>query len=137
MVVWAHWMLSAISVKKDCIEMITIYLKNLLFFSHHGIHEEETIVGNDFEINVSVSFDETEKILSLDQTINYVEVYNVIKEHMKKPSRLLETVAMQIAEEVYNNNSRIKTINISINKLNPPINNFTGSVGVTFHKEFS
>lgn len=116
--------------------MITIHLNKLLFFSHHGVHEEETIVGTEFEMNVAISFNETEKIVSLDQTINYVVVYNIIKEHMKKPSRLLETVAMQVADDIYKIDNRIKTINISISKLNPPINNFTGNVGITYNKEF-
>jgi dihydroneopterin aldolase len=116
--------------------MITIHLNNLLFFSHHGVHEEETIVGAEFKMNVAVSFKETEKIISLDQTINYVVVYNIIKDHMKKPSRLLETLAMQVAEDIHGIDKRIKTINISISKLNPPINNFTGNVGITYNKEF-
>ena len=116
--------------------MITIHLNNLLFFSHHGVHEEETILGAEFEMSVAISFDETDKIISLDQTINYVLVYNIIKEHMKTPSRLLETVAMQVAEDIYKVDMRIRIINISISKLNPPINNFTGSVGVTYNKEF-
>lgn len=116
--------------------MITIHLNNLVFFSHHGVHEEETIVGTEFKLNVAISFNETGKIVSLDQTINYVVVYNIIKEHMKKPSRLLETVAMQVADDIYKIDKRIKTININISKLNPPINNFTGNVGVTYNKEF-
>lgn len=137
MVVWPLWMQSAILVKKDSIDMITIHLNNLLFFSHHGIHDEETIVGTDFEMNVSVSFTESEKILSLSQTVNYISVYDIIKEQMKTPSRLLETVAMQMAENIYKIDNRIKIINITISKLNPPINNFTGNVGVTYTKEFS
>lgn len=117
--------------------MVTINLNNLRFFSHHGIHDDETIVGTEFEMNVSVTFPETGKIISLDQTINYVVIYTIIKEHMKNPSRLMETVAMQVAEDIYKIDNRITTINISISKLNPPINNFTGSVGVNYTKEFS
>ena len=116
--------------------MITINLNKMLFFSHHGIHDEETIIGTDFEMDVSVSFQEEGKIHSLDDTINYVAIYNIIKVHMKKPSKLLESVAMKVAEDIRNLDNRIKTINISISKLNPPINNFTGKVCVTYNKEF-
>jgi dihydroneopterin aldolase len=134
---WPRSMQSVISVKKDSIDMITIHLNKLTFFSHHGVHNEETIVGTGFEINVAISFEETQKIVSLDQTINYVTVYHIIKDHMKKPSLLLETVAMQVAEDIHKIDRRIRTINISISKLNPPINNFTGNVGVTYIKEFA
>lgn len=117
--------------------MITIHLNKLRFFSHHGVHEEETIVGTDFEMDVSVSFTESGKINSLEETINYVAIYNIIKDHMRKPSKLLESVAMKVAEDIQSLDSRIKTINISISKLNPPINNFTGNVCVTYNKEVS
>ncbi len=116
--------------------MITIHLDNLVFFSHHGVHEEEAIVGTHFEIDADISFQEKQLISSLEDTINYVAVYNIIKKHMAHPSRLLETVAMQIADEIYEKNNYVKIINIRIRKLNPPINNFTGKVGVTYSKEY-
>jgi dihydroneopterin aldolase len=117
--------------------MITIQLNNLLFFSHHGVDAEETVVGTEFELNVSVSFNETGRISTLDQTVNYVALYNIIADHMKKPSRLLETVAMDIADDISKSDKRINTINICISKLNPPINNFTGNVGVIYNKVFT
>jgi dihydroneopterin aldolase len=116
--------------------MITIHLNNLLFFAHHGVHEEEAIVGTHFEINADISFQEGEHILSLEDTVNYVKVYNIIKENMMRPARLLETLAMQMAEDIHQGNANIKIINIRISKLNPPINNFTGQVGVTYCKEY-
>lgn len=116
--------------------MITVSLNDLIFFSHHGLHEEETIVGTHFEIDAEITFQEDKRIVSLDQTVNYVNMYNVIKEHMKRPTRLLETVAMDIAKDIREKNNFVKIINISIRKLNPPINNFTGKVGITYRKEY-
>jgi len=116
--------------------MITIQLNKLNFFSHHGVHEEEGTLGAAFEINAAVSFREDSNITSLEQTIDYTEIYSIIMKHMNSPYQLLETVAMETAENIYQFDKRIQTINISISKLHPPINNFTGSVGVTYHKEF-
>lgn len=116
--------------------MITIHLNNLNFFSHHGLHEEETIVGTHFEVDAEISFLEEELIISLNDTVNYVAVHNIIKDHMRRPSKLMETVAMQIADEIHKNFNYVRIINISIRKLNPPINNFTGKVGVTYSKEY-
>lgn len=117
--------------------MITIHLNDLRFYSHHGVHDEETRLGNNFELDVSVSFEESGRISSLDETINYVGLYHIIDDRMKQPARLLETLAMDLAEEIRKYDERIRTINISISKLNPPINNFTGKVGVTYNKVFS
>lgn len=116
--------------------MFKIELHKLSFFAHHGLHDEEAVTGTNFEIDVSIKFDATGKITSIHQTINYADVYAVIAKHMEHPVALLEMLAQNITEEIYTLDARIKTINISINKLHPPIRNFTGSVGVTYNKEF-
>src|SRR5688572_29690458 len=121
-----------VSQRKRLTLMITIFLNKMIFYAHHGIHDEETVTGTQFELNITVSFPENGNITSINDTVNYVTVYNIIKENMKSPSRLLETVIMKTAEDIYRSDPRIKTINISISKINPPINNFTGNVGVNY-----
>lgn len=116
--------------------MFTINLNKLAFFSHHGLHDEETVTGTGFEIDLSVQFDTHDKITSIQQTINYVAVYDVIKKHMIHPVALLETLAQNITEDIYSLDNRIRSINININKLHPPIRNFVGSVGVSYSKAF-
>ncbi len=116
--------------------MYKIHLNKLAFFAHHGLHDEEAITGTNFEIDLCVEFDPGEKIISIHQTINYVDVYEVIKKHMAHPIALLETLAENITVEIHSLDNRIRLINISIYKLHPPINNFTGNVGVTYAKVF-
>lgn len=116
--------------------MFTIHLTDLRFFAHHGMHDEEAIVGNDFEVSVSVTFDVPDKITSLTETVNYVSLYGIIKNIFKHPAKLLETLAVDICDEIYLSDNRIKNINITIHKLNPPISNFIGNVGVSFTKSF-
>lgn len=116
--------------------MITIHLNKLAFFAHHGLHDEEAITGTNFQVSVSISFDPGGKVTSIHQTINYVEVYEVIQKHMKHPVALLEMLAENISEEIAQLDNRIKNINISINKIHPPVKNFIGQVGVTFQKVF-
>ena len=116
--------------------MVTIQLKNLLFFSHHGIHEEEKVLGNTFEINVDISFNETDRIDSLEQTINYASVYDIIRQRMTIPTELLETLTQDIAHQIHVFDSRIISIMVSVEKKKPPIPGMEGSVGVTFSKEF-
>jgi dihydroneopterin aldolase len=112
--------------------MFVIHLHQLKFYSFHGVHEEETIFGNEYEVNVDVGFTEKKKITALHQTINYVSVYQLIKKEMDKPTPLLETLAQSIAEVINKMDNRITSIVISIKKLNPPITSFTGNVGVTY-----
>lgn len=116
--------------------MFTIHLNNLRFHGRHGVHAEETIVGNNFELSVSVSFEEEGEIQGLPDTVNYVELHRIIKNRFEKPVKLLETLAQDICNEIKNFDGRIKRINISINKLNPPIPNFTGTVGVSVTMDY-
>ena len=75
--------------------MITIHLNNLRFFSFHGLHEEETLLGNEYEINADVRFhEEQERIDSLDKTVNYADIFELIKQRMQIATPLLETVVI-------------------------------------------
>ena len=116
--------------------MFTIHLHNCRFYSHHGLYEEEAIVGTIFELNLSASFDIGEPISSIKQTINYATVFEIVKKHFEKPRKLLETLAQEIVNDIHSFDSRIKNIEIHINKINPPIANFTGSVGVSYCKSY-
>lgn len=114
--------------------MITIHLDNLEFFAHHGLHDEEAVIGTTFRVSIAVICDPGGKITSIHQTVNYVDIYNVISEHMKHPVALLEMLAQNIADDIAAIDHRIRNINIQINKTHPPIRNFIGEVGVSFQK---
>ena len=117
--------------------MITIHLHNLKFYSYHGVHEEENILGNEYEVNADVQFHEEQtQIDSLSETINYVDLFEIIKNRMKIPTKLLETVVMEIGNSIYEKYSYVRSINISLKKNHPPIEGIEGAVGVSWHKEF-
>lgn len=116
--------------------VITIELKGLHFFASHGMHAEEQKIGNEFDVNVELKYVPGEMISSIDQTINYVEVYNVVKQEFSVHRDLLEQLAMQIAENLKNKFDSLQHICISIQKISPPIANFSGGVGVKYERSF-
>ncbi|HUS03891.1 MAG TPA: dihydroneopterin aldolase [Chitinophagaceae bacterium] len=117
--------------------MITILLYNLKFYSFHGVHEEERILGNEYEVNADVQFhEESTEINSLSQSINYADVYALIKKRMHIPTPLLETVVMDIGNTIHEQYDYVRSIRVSLKKVHPPIQSIEGSVGVTWHKEF-
>ena len=116
--------------------MFTINLHNLNFFSFHGVHEEERILGNEYEVNVEVTFEEKGAITKIDDTINYVKVFELVKQRMNRPTALLETVAQDIVNQVHSADNRGRSVTVSVEKKNPPIANIQGSVSVTYTKEF-
>ena len=116
--------------------MFTIHLKNLKFFSFHGIHDEEKILGNDFIVEVDIKINPSDGIDSIHQTIDYAAVYDLIKKRMGIPTPLLETLVKDMAEQIHYMDKRIHSIQISVHKMRPPISNMEGSVGVTWFKEY-
>lgn len=116
---------------------MTIELKGLRFFGEHGMYQEERKVGNQFEIDLEVSYKVPKQIITeIEQTVNYVEIYRIVEEQFSEYRNLLETCAMEICQSLHEHFSEIKKVSISIKKINPPITNFTGSVGVSYSKEF-
>ena len=71
-------------------------------------------------------------VTSLDETINYATLYEIVKEEMNKPRDLLEILAQSITEKIQQTFPLIKEIEIRIEKKNPPIAGFIGSVAVSF-----
>jgi dihydroneopterin aldolase len=117
----------------ETFSMLTIELTKLRFHAYHGLYHEEKKLGGDFEVNVTVTHQPIKlPILHLDETIDYMAVYNLIKEIMQKPEPLLETVVTLIAEEILKRFSPAEEVNVSISKLNPPILSFEGRVGVKY-----
>ena len=117
--------------------IFTIQLNNLRFFAAHGMYAEEIGVGNEFEVNISIDIKAPKtKLTSIEDTVNYAEVYRITKDVFSKRKLLLETLAMEIAEELKTNFSFIRRVCVEITKLNPPIASFAGSVSVSFRKTY-
>ena len=117
--------------------MITVQLHDLLFNAFHGLHEEEKILGNEYIVDATIKFDEKkDTILHINDTINYAVVYSIIKKRMSIPTPLLETLVMDIGNEIHNQFPFSKSITISIKKMHPPIEGMQGSAAVKWHKEF-
>ena len=113
----------------------TIELQGLRLFAEHGMYQEELLVGNEFEVNISLDVKAPKKtISSIEQTINYVEVFRITQEVFSKRRQMMETCAMEIADTLQRQFNQIEKITVSIKKITPPIINFTGSVAVTYHK---
>ncbi|MEO6406836.1 MAG: dihydroneopterin aldolase [Ferruginibacter sp.] len=116
--------------------MYSIHLDKLLFFAHHGMHDEERVTGTHFEVCIDLGFAIESTIEKLADTVDYSEVYKIVQAHMKQPAALLEKLAGKMADDIQQYDKRIHTINIRINKLQPPIANFTGNVGVSISKSY-
>jgi dihydroneopterin aldolase len=113
--------------------MLSIHLHNLRFFAHHGIYEEEKILGNEFELNITVKHSPQRlPVKHLEDTVDYIAVYELVKKRMAIPTPLLETLATEIAQQILLQFVLAEEVFLSIRKLHPPVSQLQGSVGVSF-----
>ena len=113
--------------------MLYIHLHDLRFRGFHGVYEEERLLGNEYEVNLSIAFEPGRLPLrDMDQTIDYTTLYQLVKQRMAVPTQLLETIVTGIADEIQMKHPSVTKISISVKKLYPPVNNFEGGVGVSF-----
>ncbi len=100
-----------------------VVLEGLEFHAYHGIYPHERSSGNKFEVDVSVDtcFDEAAFRDELSGTINYETVYEIVREEMAKPSKLLESVAYIIAVRILGTFESAICAEVALSKFNPPI----------------
>ncbi len=118
-------------------DILTISLNNVRFRAYHGLYPEERQKGNDFVVNMQVSYiPKSGTILSLEDTIDYASLFEIINSTMQQPVDLLETLTQTIAHTAHLAYPQIKEISVAVEKLNPPIDKFSGSVEVKFSKKY-
>ena len=110
-----------------------VQLKDVKIFAYHGLHRGEEIVGGEFKINLTIAYFPDDIVINkIENTIDYTQLLKVVKGKMRAPVHLLETVATEIVSEIIAKFPIITDVEISIDKLHPPIEFFEGSVGITY-----
>lgn len=110
-----------------------ITLRNLRFYAYHGVLPQERVVGGEYSVDVFLDVDKTQAAVladSLEHTINYASVYELVDKEMKKSSLLLEHVAGRILQRLFLNFRCLNEAKVSVSKITPPINFFSGNVEV-------
>ena len=100
-----------------------IELNGLKIYAYHGVHEIEQIVGQWYEVNLSLSVDfkTAEENDELSGTLDYSMINELVLTEMKINSKLIEHVAGRIKRKIQFQFPSIKSGQISISKLSPPV----------------
>jgi dihydroneopterin aldolase len=115
--------------------IMTIQLNDVKFYGYHGLYKEEQKVGNNFIVNLSIEFIPTaQKITSIIETIDYVQVYHLVNTRMKIPTPLLETIVVDIADSIFEKFSIAQKVNIQITKEKVYIHTLNGNMSVALSK---
>lgn len=116
-----------------------IRVNNIRLYSNHGCLVEEAKIGSDYRVDVVVKADLTKSALSdkLADTVDYVQINQIVKEEVLLRSELLEHVVLRIIKRFFNENNLISEATVALSKINPPIGGDVESVTVemTYKRE--
>lgn len=110
-----------------------ITLENMEFYAFHGCYTEEQRVGNRFRVQLTLRYDatlsaSTDNVL---EAVNYLRVYEIVREQMMITSHILEHVCSRILEALRSSFEQLLAARITVTKLAPPLGGPLTGVGVT------
>ncbi len=100
-----------------------ILLEGMEFYAYHGHFKEEQIIGTLFVVDLEFEFNTSaaETTDQLQDTVNYQEVYRIVRKVMEEKSHLLEHVARRILGTIATSFPEVVSLNVKISKINPPL----------------
>lgn len=104
--------------------MDKISLKNLEFYGYHGYFKEENDLGQRFKVCVDAYLDLSyaKKSGDLDDSINYVEIYEVTKRvFFHKKYKILEELVYDIGSEILDRFPKILKVEVEVKKPEIPV----------------
>ena len=115
-----------------------IRIKNATFYGYHGVSNEEQYVGGKFEADIDIytDFSEAANLDDLKKTVDYSKVYSFLNQYtVKRKYYLIETLAIEIADELLKNFERIFKVAVRVRKNNPPLGGVVDCVEAEVIKE--
>jgi 7,8-dihydroneopterin aldolase/epimerase/oxygenase len=116
--------------------MSIISIEGMEFFAYHGCFKEEQLIGTKFIVDLFLSVDtsKAEESDNLIDTVNYQEVFLLVKKEMEITSNLLENVGNRILKRTKEKFPQIKKATLKIRKMNPPLGGKMNFVSVTLER---
>ncbi len=111
-----------------------IELNNMEFRAFHGCYPLERKVGGLFRVSLRVEAEIGDAATRDDvsQTINYLTLYELVREQMAIPANIIEAVAERIAEAIREAFARqVAALEVKVAKLAPPLGGKVESVSAT------
>ncbi len=104
--------------------MDRLLLKNMRVYGYHGVDPIENEIGRYFEIDAELyfSFDNAAASDDLQQTVDYGEVFAFIRAQFNgNTCKLIETVVVNLAEDIISKFTAVEKVIIRVRKPNPPV----------------
>lgn len=118
--------------------MDSVFLSGMQFYGYHGVHPEETRLGQRFELDIEVQIDLRDAGTddNLGQTVNYSELFAIARDIVEgEPKNLIEAVGELIATRMLTTYPKIEAVVIEIRKPSAPVKSGgLAHVGIRIHR---
>ena len=113
--------------------LYTITLQDIELRAYHGCYDLEQKVGNRFlvDLNITTELGCVADEDAVEKAVNYLTVYEIVREVMRKTCRTIEAVAQNIITAVKKHYPQIVEVECKVTKLAPPLGGKVGRVSVT------
>lgn len=118
-------------------QLYTINLEGLEFHAFHGCYDLEQLSGSHFEVALEITSPLGLVAERDDVTlaVNYLTVYQVVRQQMAITQRTIERVAQNIIDALFESFGQIVAVKCTVTKLAPPLGGKVRKVSVTLTSE--
>lgn len=113
-----------------------IRLERMEFRALHGCYELERKVGNRFTVDLEITAELGHVAADdrVEEAVNYLTIYEVVREQMRVTQRTIERVATNIIDALYAAYPEIRHIRCTVSKLAPPLGGKLDRVSVVLER---
>ncbi len=100
-----------------------LQITGMTFNETHGVNDAEYIIPGEYVVDVCLYLDliQAGKTDNLSYTVDYEQVYLLVKDEMKEHKKLIETLTYNIGRTVLNKFRQVEKVKVVVSKINPPI----------------
>lgn len=115
-----------------------VHLNKIKIFARHGVLPQEQLTGAYFYVSLKIGYDFSEAMQTdnLEGTISYADIFEIVRQEMAVSSKLLEHVGGRIANRIKNEFPQITSIELTIDKENPPMGAECLATGINIKIEY-
>lgn len=113
-----------------------IVLERMEFRAFHGCYDLEQRVGNRFTVDLELTADlgGVADQDDVQQAVNYLTVYEIVREQMRITQRTIERVATNIIQALYAAFGQLLHVRCTVSKLAPPLGGKLARVSVVLEQ---